>query len=77
MMGEKTYEELLKIAGSRLEELDEAMEMLEPRIFGRRAKGRLAYDAIFAVYQRFADTGDMSYFEKVSESLFRIIGYHI
>ena len=76
-MGEKTYEELLKIAGPRLEELDETMQMLEPGAFGRDAKGRLAYDAIFAAYQRFADTGDMRYFEQVSDSLYRIIGYRI
>ena len=76
-MGKKTYEELLKIAGPRLEELDETMQMLEPGAFGRGAKGRLAYDAIFAAYQRFADTGDMRYFEQVSDGLRRIIGYRI
>ena len=71
-MSEKTYEELLKIAGPRLEELDETMRMLEPDAFGRAT-----YDAIFAAYQRFADTGDMRCFEQVSDGLRRIIGYRI
>lgn len=76
-MGEKTYEELLKIAGSRLEEMDEQMQMLDPSDLGGSRKGRFAYNAIIAAYQRFADTGDMRYFEQVSDSLRRIIGYRI
>ena len=48
-MGKKTYEELLKIAESRLEEMDEQMQMLDPSDLGGGRKGRAAYDEIFRV----------------------------
>lgn len=71
------YEELLKIAGARLEEMDEQMQMLDPSDLGGGRKGREAYNEIFRIYWRFAETGNMKLFEAVADRLAEVTGDRI
>lgn len=67
-----TYEELFKIAGSRLEAVDEALQMLDPEDMGMKE-----YNATFRAYNRFAETGSMKDFEAVVDKLYTVMGYRI
>ena len=71
------YEKLLKIAGSRLEEMDEQLRMLAPGDLGGGREGRAAYSELFATYNKFAETGDMNYFEQVADRLARVTGHRL
>lgn len=68
-----TYEELLKIAGGRLEAMDEQIQMLSPSDVG----GKAAYRKIMKVYDRFGMTGDMKDFEAVADALAAVTGSRI
>lgn len=68
----KNYEELLKVAGSRLEVMEEQMQMLSPSDVGRTA-----YKKIVRLYNLFAATGDMAHFEAVADQLATVTGSRI
>ena len=76
-MNQMAYEELLKIAGNRLEEMEEQMQMLSPDDLGGGQKGREAYRAISVLYEKFGKTGDMTCFERVADRLSMVTGSHL
>ena len=67
-----TYEELIKVSNGRVEELDDMLQMLSPADAGRKF-----YNRIFALYEKFSQTGDMDVFEKIVDGLYTICGYRI
>ena len=67
-----TYEELIKVSNGRIEDLDEILEMFSPADAGRRF-----YNKIFAMYERFCNTGNIGIFEKIVDGLYTITGYRI
>lgn len=66
------YEELFRIAGERLETMDEQMQMLSPSDVGAKA-----YREICRIYHRFSETGNMADFEAVADRLATVTGSRI
>ena len=67
-----TYEELIKGSNGRVEELDDMLQMLSPAEIGKKL-----YYQLFALYEKFSRTGDMSVFEKIVDGLYTVCGYRI
>jgi hypothetical protein len=67
-----TYEELFRIAGARLDTVEEAMQMLDPSDMGKKE-----YTATVRAYNRFSETGNLNDFDTVASNLSRVLGYKI
>lgn len=67
-----TYEELIKVTNGRIEDLDEALQMLTAK-----DAGKTFYYDVLKAYDEFGKSGNMETFETICDKLYAVTGYRI